>query len=242
MHGIVGAEVIILKVAVFHGSPRKGNTYIATRIFLDELAKHEDVDYTEFFFPAALPVFCTGCQLCLAGPREACPHARYITPLYETIMACDALIFTTPHLGGCSMSSCMKNLLDHLDFFTLNVAPRAEMFHKRAWIITTATGSTAAIKPIRRFLKNWGINRVGATGLRMLTNRWNAMPGARQAAFKKRLQAAARRFYAAPIKRPYVSTISMYYLSRFILKKYVGEGAYPYRYWQENGFFRRRPF
>lgn len=231
-----------MKVAVFHGSPRKGNTYAATKIFLGELAKHADVTCTEFFFPSALPVFCTGCQLCLSSPRERCPHAQYVTPILEAILAADALVFTTPHLGGCSMSSCMKNLLDHLDFLTLNVAPRPALFGKKAFILTTATGSAAAIRPIRRFLKNWGLNRVDALGLRMLTNAWSAMPASRQASFDKRLRRAARRFAAAPLKRPYLSTVCMYHLSKYILKRYVGEGAYPYAYWKENGFFKRRPF
>lgn len=231
-----------MNVAVFHGSPRKGNTYKATGIFLDACKGYADVHCTEFFFPASLPVFCTGCQLCLGNPREKCPHARYVTPLYDAIMEADALIFTTPHLGGCSMSSCMKNLLDHLDFFTLNVAPRAEMFRKRAFIITTATGSTAAIKPIKKFLKNWGINRVDAAGFRMLTDKWASMPPSKQAAFERRLRRKAKRFATAPKKVPYLSTVFMYHMSKFVLRRYVGECAYPYRYWTEKGFFERRPF
>jgi thymidylate kinase len=59
-------------VTVFHGSPRKGNTYHATKIFMDELSKHENVHFTEFFLPKDLPVFCTGCTLCLGGKREKC--------------------------------------------------------------------------------------------------------------------------------------------------------------------------
>lgn len=231
-----------MNVAVFHGSPRKGNTYKATNIFLDECRKNTDIHCTEFFFPSSLPAFCTGCQLCLGNPREMCPHAQYVTPIYEAIMDADVLVFATPHLGGCSMSSCMKNLLDHLDFFTLNVAPRTEIFRKKAIIITTATGSTAAIKPIMKYLKNWGINRVDAIGLRMLTNKWTSMPPSKQAAFEKRLRRKANHFITAPRKSPYVSTVFMYYVSRFILRKYVGESAYPYQYWMENNFFAKRPF
>lgn len=231
-----------MKVAVFHGSPRKGNTYHATQIFMDALAKHGDVDFVEFFFPSSLPVFCTGCQLCLGNPQNACPHAGYVAPILEAILQADALIFTTPHYGGCSMSSSMKNLLDHLDFLTMNIAPRPEIFRKKAFILSTATGSVAAIGPIKRFLKNWGVNRVYTLGLRMFTNKWSAMPAAKQAAFEKRLARKADRFYAAPIGRPYLSTIFMYHMSKFILRKYIGEGAYPYQYWTQKGFFDKRPF
>lgn len=231
-----------MKVAVFHGSPRKGNTYRATRLFLDEMARCGEVQLAEFFFPADLPQFCMGCQLCLSGPREKCPHAQHVTPILHAILEADALVFTTPHFGGCSMSSSLKNLLDHLDFLTMNVAPRTALFSKKAFILTTATGSTAAIGPIRKFLKNWGVNRVYALGLRMFTNKWNAMPQKKQAAFERRLRRAARQFYAAPIGRPYLSTAFMYHMSKLVLRRYVGEGAYPYQYWTEQGFFDKRPF
>jgi len=229
-----------MTAAVFHGSPRKGNTYKATKIFLDELSQ-KGVQYTEFFLPQAIPEFCTGCQLCLSSPREKCPHSQYVTPILDAILNAGALVFTTPHFA-CTMSSAMKNLLDHLDFLTLTVAPRKEMFSKKAFIITTGSGSTAAIKPIKSFLKNWGVNRVYSLGLRMFTDKWNTMPQKRQARFDKKLRRSAQKFYKAKKRRPYVSTIFMYHMSKFILKKYIGEGAYPYEYWVDMGYFSKRPF
>ena len=231
-----------MKVAVFYGSPRKGNTYKATGIFLDELSKKGDVHCTEFFFPKSLPELCTGCQLCLGNPREICPHSQHVSPIYEAIMEADALVFTTPHYGACSMSSCMKNLLDHLDFLTLTVAPRAGVFSKKAFIITTGSGSTAAIKPIAKYLRNWGVNRVKSFGVRMFSNEWRSMPQKRQDALDKQLRRKAIRFYRAKKGLPHISTVIMYYMSAVILKRFVGEGAYPFEYWKENGYFTKRPF
>ena len=231
-----------MNIAVFHGSPRKGNTYKATSIFLDELNKLGDVKIVEFFLPDALPVFCNGCQLCLGNPHEKCPHAKYVTPILNAIISANALIFTTPHFGACSMSGCMKNLLDHLDFLTLTVTPIADVFKKKAFIISTATGSTAAIKPIKKYLKNWGVNRVYSLGFRMFTDKWDKMPSAKQARFDKSLRQAARRFYHVPKKFPYISTVFMYHMSKFILRRYVGEGNYPYEYWTAQGYFKKRPF
>ena len=124
-----------MKVVVFHGSPRKGNTYIATMCFMNELARLGDVSYTEFFALDAIPKFCRGCQLCLSNPHDKCPHAQYVEPIYQEIMNADALVFATLHYGACSMPGCMKNLLDHLDFLSLTVAPRKEIFSKKAFII-----------------------------------------------------------------------------------------------------------
>ncbi|MCL2463140.1 MAG: NAD(P)H-dependent oxidoreductase [Defluviitaleaceae bacterium] len=250
-----------MKIAVFHGSPRthgraatecvgfafgcdqprKGNTYFAAKIFMDELSKCGQAEFTEFFLPQAMPEFCTGCQQCLGGPREKCPHARHVTPVLEAILAADALVFTTPHFSG-GMSGSMKNLLDHLDFLTMNVAPRREIFGKKAFIITTGAGSAAAVRPIRGFLKNWGVNRVRSLGLRMFTNEWGGMPKAKQARFEKKLRVSARKFYSTHKKRPYISTIFMYYMFMFVIKKYIGNGNYPYEYWTENNFFKKRPF
>ena len=231
-----------MKVTVFHGSPRIGNTHKATELFLDGMRTCGDIEITEFFLPQALPELCLGCQLCFAGEREVCPHAQHVTPIYEAILDADALVFTTPHHGASSMSGGMKSLLDHLDFLTMNVAPRAELFRKRAFILTTAAGSTSAIAPLRTCLKRWGINRVHSLGIRMLTNEWSAMPASRQQRIKVRLYRRAARFYKTRVKRPYISTVFTYYISAFILRLFVGRDAYPYKYWTTNGYFEKRPF
>jgi hypothetical protein len=131
------------------------------------------------------------------------------------------------------MSASMKNLLDHLDFLTLTIAPRAELFHKKAFIITTGIGSTTAIKPIKKYLVNWGVNRVNSVGFRIFTDKWDKMPNAKQTKFEKTLRRAARKFYCASKCYPYITTVFMYHMSKFILKKYVGKDAYPYEYWKE---------
>ena len=231
-----------MTIAVFHGSPRKGNTYFAARIFMDGLSKNDGVRYTEFFLPEALPAFCTGCALCLGVGHDKCPHAHYAAPILDAIIGADALIFTSPHYGACGMPGAMKNLLDHLDFLVLNVSPRAEIFGKKAIIITTGAGSAASVKPIKSFLKHWGINRVYSLGFRMLTNKWENMPEAKQERFEKTLRRTADKFYRAPKRFPYLSTIFYYHMTKYILKKYVGEGNYPYEYWKERGYFKKRPF
>ncbi|MDO5559811.1 MAG: NAD(P)H-dependent oxidoreductase [Oscillospiraceae bacterium] len=205
-----------MKVVVFHGSPRKGNTYIATRLFMDGLSQCGEVSYSEFFLPEAIPEFCMGCQLCLSNSHEKCPHSSYIEPIFQEIMDADALVFTTPHYGACSMTGGMKNLLDHLDFLTLTVAPRKEIFNKKAFVLSTGTGSTAAIKPIKKYLKNWGINRVSSIGIRMFIDKWNSMPIRKRRKQEKRLCHAARKFFFMKKKIPYISSIFMYHINRFI--------------------------
>lgn len=231
-----------MTIAVFHGSPRKGNTYHATKLFMDELSKCGNVQYREFFLPEALPAFCTGCTLCLGGLLEKCPNVQYVTPIFDSIIQADALIFATPHYGACSMPASMKNLFDHLDFLVLTVSPKEELFSKKAFIITTGAGSAAAIKPIKKVLKHWGVNRVYSLSIRLFTNKWDKMPERKQIKYEKALSNSAKSFYKAKKRRPYLSTILFYHIIKSIIMKKIGEGNYPYEYWKEKGYFKKRPF
>ena len=231
-----------MKVVVFHGSPRKGNTFRATSIFADELSKCGEVHFVEFFMPKDLPAFCTGCTSCFSGRRDKCPNAQYVSPIVDAILDADALVFATPHYGACSMPGSMKNLLDHLDFLVLNVSPAEEMFDKKAFIITTGSGSAAAVGPIKDFLKHCAVNRVFSLGFRMFTTEWDRMPESKQIRYDKSLRRAARKFYKTRKGRPYLSTVLFFHMSKFILKRFVGEGNYPYENWKEKGYFKKRPF
>jgi multimeric flavodoxin WrbA len=231
-----------VKITIFHGSPRKGNTYRAAKIFMDGLSKCGDVHFSEFFLPEAIPVFCTGCSLCHSKTHEKCPYAQYTAPILEAIINADALIFTSPHYGACGMPGAMKNLLDHLDFLVFNVSPKEEMFQKKAFVITTGAGSAAAGKPIQTFLRHCGVNRVYSIGVRMFTDKWDKMPQKKQVKLENKLRRSASKFYITKKKHPYLSTVLYYHMTKFILKRYVGEDNYPYEYWREKGYFKKRPF
>ena len=140
------------------------------------------------------------------------------------------------------MSAGMKSLLDHLDFLTMNLAPRAELFRMKAFILTTATGSAAAIGPIKSYLENWGVNRVGSIGIRMFTDKWDKLPEKKRKGLEGKLRKKAQTFYAQPKRRARVSAVFMYHMSKMVLRRYVGEEAYPYRYWKEKGYFEKHPF
>ena len=231
-----------MRLVIFHGSPRRGNTYRAATLFLQGLRRQGEVQVQEFFLPEDLPVFCEGCQKCFGGSPEGCPHTRYVAPMVQAVLDAEALFFTTPHYGASDMSGAMKNLLDHLEMFSMQIAPRREIFAKKAFVLTTGAGSGSALVPMRRGLKRWGINRVYCLALRMRTNQWDSMPKSRQEQFCEKLRYAAKKFYQAKPRSPYLSTVWEYYLFRFVLQKFVGSEAYPYQHWQEMGFLEANPF
>lgn len=231
-----------MKVVVFNGSPRKGNTYTVTRVFLDELAKCGDLELSEFSFPKDMPEFCIGCQNCLGSPREKCPHKTCVDPIYESIMAADALLFAAPHFGASCMPGSMKTLFDHLAFMEMTIAPRKENFQKKAFILTTGSGSKQNIRIIKSCLITWGINRVRSYGIRMFTDQWNKIPEKRRTRLEKSIRKAARKFCFLKKKPPSFKTVIMYYINRFVIGTFMKEGDYPYDYWKENGYFRKAPF
>jgi multimeric flavodoxin WrbA len=231
-----------MKVTVFHGSPRKGNTYKATKIFMEEMAKLGDVQFCEFFLPSDLKEFCKGCQLCFSNPPDSCPHHLSVEPILKSVLDSDALIFATPHYGAGLMSAGMKNLLDHLDFLTMTITPHKEIFTKKAFIITTASGATSAIKPIDSYLRNWGINRVYSYGIRMFVDKFDSMPTKKKAKIETKLKKKARAFYKLKKKNAYLKTRFMFRIFKMIIKKYVGEGNRPYEWYKEQGYFTKSPF
>ena len=140
------------------------------------------------------------------------------------------------------MPGSMKTLLDHLDFLVLNASPKDEIFAKKAFILTTGAGTIATIKPIRKLLLHWGINRVYSLGIRLFTDKWEKMSNAKQSKNERALRRSANKFYKAKKGRPCLSTIFFYHMSKFVLKRYVGEGNAPYELWKEKGYFNKRPF
>ena len=200
-----------------------------------------DVEFTEFYLPGDLPVFCTGCTLCFSGKTEKCPNSQYVSPIIEAIINADALIFASPHYGACSIPGSMKSLLDHLDFLVFNVSPMEEMFSKKAFIITTGAGSTAAIKPIKNMLRHFGVNRVYSVGFRLLTNKWSNMPEKKQAKYEKQLRKSAQKFYFSKIGRPYLYSVVWYHMFKFVMNNYIPKDSYPYKLWKERGYFKKCP-
>ncbi len=76
----------------------------------------------------------------------------------------------------------------------------------------------------------------------MFIDRWDKMPIKKQQKLKTKLRKASQSFYSMKKKRPYVSSVFMYYMNRFIIKKFIGDGNYPFEYWKENGYFDKCPF
>jgi len=232
-----------MKIVVVHGSPRKGNTYAATQVFMEELKKHGPVEFSEFFLPKDLPEFCCGCMICFLKSENLCPHAKYTLPMLNDMLEADALIFSTP-VFVLQVSGGMKSFLDHYGHLFIVHRPRPEMFRKKAFIIssTAGVGTKAAIKTIKDSLRYWGINRVYSLSFATFGDEWINMKADKKSKITSRIKKKAARFYreVASEKRhyPYFLIRFMFFVRKIIMKKFDDDSSADKRYWIEKGWLK----
>lgn len=237
-----------MDICIIHGSPRKGNTYRATSIFMREMEKHGNVKFTEFFLPKSMPHFCNGCANCFEKGEEKCPHVQYVGPIVKAIIESDGLIFTSPvYVMG--ESGGMKALLDHLAYIYIPHRPRKKMFSKVAIVISTAAGggTSYAIKNIARNLRFWGVPKVYKSGFAIFAENWDAMKEKKKLKFENTLSKKAKIFYKTVESRQRlrtpISTRIVFTIIKKIISTYADDNADKI-YWEENDWLsgKDRPF
>ena len=237
-----------MKVVLINASPRRGNTYHAAQLFLEEMAKQTELQCTEYFLPQDLPEFCLGCGNCFDKGEEKCPHAGYTLPILESMLEADALVVATPVFVW-QTTGAMKNFLDHFAHLFMIHRPRQEMFGKNAFILSTATGGpkNSAIKPIALNLKLWGINRVYSKGFilnLMHPGSWESIDAKRRDRIEKEINREARKFYKrvnGKKRQPYLLARFIFYLSRSMIVKDGKNRAYDRAYWERKGWLTGMP-
>ena len=156
-----------MKIVVINGTEIRGCTYNIKEIFLEDLReKHEIV---EFYLPKDLPYFCSGCKTCFLKTEENCPHVQYVSPIWESLLSADLLVFTSP-VYALRTTAQMKSLLDHLCVHWMVHRPDERMFEKRAVILTNAIGvfNGGAQKDIATSLNWMGISKIKKLGIGLM--------------------------------------------------------------------------
>ena len=156
-----------MKIAVINGTEIKGCTYNIKELFLEEFRDGNDV--TQYYLPKDLPYFCCGCKTCFFKSEEQCPHAQNVMPIWQSILAADLLVFTSP-VYALRATAQMKSLLDHLCVHWMVHRPDERMFCKRAVILTNAVGvfNSGAQKDIATSLTWLGVSKIKKLGIGLL--------------------------------------------------------------------------
>lgn len=235
-----------MQIVIIHGSPRKGNTYLAAKQFQAEMEKLGAVSFKEFFVPQDLKEPCLGCGMCFRKGREFCPHAQYTLPIYDALMAADAIILTTP-VFVYGASGAMKNVLDHLGHIWMAHRPEEVMFAKKAFVLSTTgyKGIKESNHTLVTSLKWWGLNRVYSRGYAMGAADWNQVPVKTKDKFQRLIKKDAGRFYREVAghkkHRPYFKTWILFHIVRH-MKKDPQAFMLDRKYWEEKNWFKTTPF
>lgn len=255
-----------MKITVINGTEKRGVTYRLKENFLEcfiarrsGVAKHRkgrayvddrDVQITEYYLPKDCPAFCCGCARCCTAGEGACKDSDHVQRIADSLSESDLIVIASPayvmHATG-----AVKALLDHLAYRWMPHRPAAEMFGKRAVIITQCLGAGAktAAKDIKHSLSWWGISKIGVfTGALMGGIVWDDLPEKRRKKIIGKVRRLAARFSRYDYSRPTRTKLSVkikFAFCRLIQKKLYGENPEftDAEYWHDMGWLgKTRPW
>ncbi len=156
-----------MNIVVINGTEVKGCTYRIKELFLSVLRDNNQLE--EFYLPGDMPHFCEGCKVCFYKDENLCPHASYVRPIWNSILAADLLVFATP-VYSMRIPGQLKALLDHFSCHWLVHRPDKAMFSKRAVILTNSIGAPnrPAQKDIITSLNWLGVSDVQCLGFGLM--------------------------------------------------------------------------
>ena len=183
-----------MKIVVINGTEVKGCTYHIKEAFLDVVREKGEI--TEFYLPKDLPHFCTGCKTCFFKSEALCPHAKYVMPIWESMLESDLLVFSAP-VYAMRTTGQMKAFLDHLAVHWMVHRPDERMFHKKAAILTNAIGplNGGAQRDIATSLQWLGVSDIRKWGTGLFEGViWSEISKKRQNKITEKVQQFAKHY------------------------------------------------
>lgn len=164
-----------MKIVIIHGQSHHGISYHIGKMLVDNLTNVDAIN--EFSLPKDLPVFCTGCMVCMERGEEYCLHYQYMKPILKAIDTSDILIFTTP-VYCLRTSASMKSFLDHCFTRWTSHRPQKNMFSKKAVVIAVGAGAgmKKAASDIKTSLFYWGISNINIYTFRAMAISFETIP------------------------------------------------------------------
>lgn len=230
-----------MKITVINGTEKHGVTYKLKERFLQNFGTVAEL--TEFYLPKDCPAFCAGCTSCFMRGEDTCKDRSYIDVIEKSLTQADLIVMTSPsyvmHATG-----AMKALLDHFGYRWMPHRPSAEMFGKRAVVITQCLGAGAksTAKDIKHSLSWWGISKIGVFDCSLMSDIvWDNLPDKKRKSLMNKIDNLARKFSRINYSRPaHTSAITKikFMLCRLIQKRVRKNGvdSLDNEYWQNNGW------
>ena len=237
-----------MKITVINGTEKRGVSYYLKEKFLERIKTNAEI--TEYYLPKDCPNFCCGCASCCLNGEHTCKDFKYIQSIEKSFLEADLIVMTSPayvmHATG-----AVKTLLDHFAYRWLPHRPAAEMFEKRAVIITQCAGAGAksAAKDIKHSLSWWGISEIGIfTGSLMSDIVLDNLPEKRRNKLTKKIFKLSEKFtkinYSKPARTKTITKIKFGFCRLLQRKFYKKNSEYTdAKYWHNQGWLeKKRPW
>ena len=237
-----------MKITVINGTEKRGVTYKLKEIFLERFRTNAEI--TEFYLPKDCPNFCSGCASCCLNGEHTCKDFSYVQTIEKSLLKADLIVMTSPayvmHVSG-----AMKALLDHFAYRWMPHRPIAEMFSKRAVIITQCAGAGAksTARDIKHSLSWWGISKIGVFTGALISNivRDNLNEKRRKRLWKKILKLSekfSKINYTKPARTTAITKIKFAFCRLMQKKLYKNNAEYTdAKYWHDKGWlYKNRPW
>ncbi len=237
-----------MKITVINGTEKHGVTYKLKELFLEQFKAVAEI--TEFELPKDCPSFCSGCTNCFMHGESTCKDQVYIHAVEQSLLEADLIVMTSPayvmHATG-----AMKALLDHFGYRWMPHRPAAELFGKRAVILTQCLGAGASstAKDIRHSLSWWGISKIGVfKGALMSDIHWSKLPEKKRKKLADGIHRLARKFAKIDYSKPAHTNLIVkikFACCRMIQKQLRKGGVIGLdnEYWSDHGWLaKNRPW
>lgn len=189
-----------MKAVIINGQNHKGSTYNIGIGLAEKLADKDEI--TEFFLPRDLNHFCLGCYSCMKD-MTICPYYAEKKVIADAMTEADLLIFTTPNY--CMLPSApMKSFIDLFYQYWLPHRPQADMFGKKAVVISTTAGMGAGkvCSQMKRTLAYWGVPYIKKYAVSVQASSWADVSNSKKEKIEKDISRLAGKISHARVGKP----------------------------------------
>jgi multimeric flavodoxin WrbA len=221
-----------MKILVIMGSPRKGNTYRATKKIEEFMQSLGSVEFEYIMLKDAGLSQCSGCLACFGKGEDHCPNKDSAHIIEQKMHASDGVIFATP-VYGMSVSALMKTFIDRFSY----IFHRPRFFDKKALLLSTAgaLGNKEVLDYLKLVAGIWGFEISSRAGIVTPV----PISPKEDEENNRKLKQAALEFYNSFTKKrrsPGYRDILIFHAQRASFGELEQISPADYEYWKEKGW------
>jgi NAD(P)H-dependent FMN reductase len=214
------------------GSPRKGNTYRATKKIEESMQSMGNIEFEYIMLKDAGLSHCSGCLVCFGKGEDHCPHKDSAHIIEQKMHDADGVIFATP-VYGMSVSALMKTFIDRFSY----IFHRPRFFDKKALLLSTAgaLGNKEVLDYLKLVTGLWGFDVSSRVGIVTPI----PIPLKEEQENNHKLEKAALEFYNSLNKRrrsPGYRDVLIFHAQRASFGELEHISPSDYEYWKEKGW------